>query len=123
MRPASKTGVPAQAPKLVYTDDVLPAITADIRAVLNRLIPLLTREARRNHLRGDVFEIRRFVDPDDDGEEVFVSQQVSAATDVALDYWDNLGAALENWVDSLPHNLARTVSERMSVEVRWSGSG
>ncbi|HIC96363.1 TPA: hypothetical protein EYP12_07050 [Candidatus Bipolaricaulota bacterium] len=60
-----------------------------------------------------------FADPEENSEEVVVTQWVKISAEAALDYWDRLGATLEAWIDLLPEELARIAAERIAVEVRW----
>ncbi len=94
-------------------------LTDRMQETLNRLLALLTQEARRNFIPVSKIEIRGFVDPEEDTKEVVVTQWVKVPPSTALDYWDRLGAAVELWIDYLPETLASIVVERIAIEVRW----
>lgn len=64
-------------------------------------------------------KVKQFIDPDDNSEESVVIQRVGASPHTALDYWDRLGAAVEDWSQYLPDNLKRTLAAQIAIEVRW----
>jgi hypothetical protein len=86
---------------------------------LDRIIPLLKGEARRSFIPVSKVEVRGFVDPEEDTEEVVVVQWVKVSPQAALAYWDKLGSMIEFWIGFLPDELARIAIERLSFEVRW----
>ena len=92
-------------------------LTDRMQETLNRLLALLTQEARRNFIPVSKIEIRGFVDPEEDTKEVVVTQWVKVPPSTALDYWDRLGAAVELWIDYLPETLASIVLERIAIKV------
>jgi hypothetical protein len=67
-------------------------------------------------------EVSGFIDPEEDIEEVVVTQYVNASPQMALNYWDKLGTAIEIWTAFLPESLRNIVVERLAVEVRWATS-
>jgi len=86
---------------------------------LDRMLPLLKGEARRSFIPVSKVEVRGFVDPEEDTEEVVVIQWVEVSPQAALAYWDKLGSMIEFWIGFLPDELARIAIERLSFEVRW----
>ncbi|MFQ5886064.1 MAG: hypothetical protein ACE5II_02390 [Anaerolineae bacterium] len=111
--------VPRIQPEVIIKPSARPMFTDRVRATLNRLVVLLEREARQNFVPVDKIEMDGFVDPEEDTEEVVVTQWVRISAEAALDYWDRLGATLEAWIDLLPEELGRIAAERIAVEVRW----
>lgn len=111
--------VPRIQPEVIIKPSARPMLTDRVRATLNRLVVLLERQARQNFIPIDKIEVDGFVDPEEDTEEVVVTQWVRISAEAALDYWDRLGATLEAWIDLLPEELARIAAERIAVEVRW----
>lgn len=111
--------LPRIEPKEIIHPSARPFLTDRVQEILERLKPLLKREAHRNFIPVSKIEVSGFVDPEEDIEEVVITQWVRVPVQEALDYWDRLGAALEVWIDSLPAQLTRVAIERISVEVRW----
>lgn len=101
----------------------LPELPKKELAILKRLLALLKDEAGRSSVPTDGVEVGYFVDPDDQSEEVVVTQWVNASPETALDYWDQLAAAIERWTNSLPNEAAKNIMARLAVEVRWREDG
>jgi hypothetical protein len=79
---------------------------------------MLKWEARRSFVPVSRFDVSGFIDPDEDTEEVVVTEWVELSPPAALDYWDRLGGVIEAWVDFLPTDLAEIAVERLAIEVR-----
>lgn len=86
---------------------------------LEHILNLLESTAHRNSMEVSKVEISGFIDPEENSEELVVTQWVVVAADVALDYWGKLGATFESWIASLDEGLAKTITEKVAVEVRW----
>jgi hypothetical protein len=67
----------------------------------------------------DKIEVSGFFDPEENTEEMVITQWIKISAEAALDYWDRLGTTIEAWTDLLPEELARIAAERIAVEVRW----
>ncbi len=93
-------------------------LTDKVRETLWRLLDVLKWEARRSFVPISMFEVNAFIDPEEDSEEVVVTEWVGVSPEAALDYWDRLGAVIEGWVDFLPTELAEIAVERLAIEVR-----
>lgn len=106
-------------PETIIDPCARPMLTDRMLQILDRLLVLLKREARRSFIPVSKIEINGFVDPEEDTEEVVVTQWVKVRAEVALDYWDRLGATFEVWIDFLPDILTGIAAERLAIEVRW----
>jgi hypothetical protein len=93
-------------------------LTDKVRETLGRLLDVLRWDARRSFVPVSRFEVTGFIDPEEDTEEVVVTEWVGVSPQAALDYWDRLGAVIEGWVDFLPAELAQIAVERLAFEVR-----
>lgn len=93
-------------------------LTDRMRETLRRLVDVLRWDARRSFISVIRFEVSGFIDPDEDTEEVVVTEWVELSPLGALDYWDRLGGIIETWVDFLPADLAEIAVERLAIEVR-----
>ena len=111
--------VPRIEPETIINPSARPMLTDRVRMTLDRMLPLLRGEARRSFIPVSKVEVRGFVDPEEDTEEVVVTQWVKVSSQTALAYWDRLGSMIEFWIDFLPDELARIATERLSIEVRW----
>lgn len=107
------------SPEIIINPSARPILTDRVQATLDRLLVLLEREAQRSFVPVSKIEVSGFVDPEEDTEEVVVTQWVKVSTQTALEYWDRLGAAVEVWIDFLPERLAEVAVERIAIEVRW----
>lgn len=108
-----------QAPKLVTQPSAKSMITDRVQATLDKLLPLIQRAARRSYIQVSKVEVSGFVDPDDETKQVVVTQWINAPSYIALKYWDRLGLLIEDWIKSLPDELARIANERIAIEVLW----
>lgn len=115
---ATELYLPRIQPKITISASAQPMLTDRVRATVERLLALLEREARRSFMPVSKIEVSGFIDPEEDAQEVVVTQWVKVSTRSALEYWDRLGAAIEAWIDFLPESLARVAVERLAVEVR-----
>ena len=111
--------VPRIEPETIIDSSARPMLTDRVRMTLDRILPLLKGEARRSFIPVSKVEVSGFVDPEEDAEEVVVTQWVKVSPEAALAYWDKLGSMVEFWIDFLPDELARIATERLSIEVRW----
>ena len=111
--------VPRIEPETIIDPSARPMLTDRVCMTLDRMLPLLRGEARRSFIPVSKVEVRGFVDPEEDTEEVVVIQWVKVSPQAALAYWDRLGSMIEFWTDFLPDELARIATERLSIEVRW----
>jgi len=112
--------VPRSQPEVIIDPSASPILTDRVRATIDHLLVLLEREARRSFVPVSKIEVSGFVDPEEDTEEVVVTQWVNVSPQFALDYWDRLGATIEVWIDFLPEELTRVAAERLAIEVRWN---
>jgi hypothetical protein len=111
--------VPRIEPETIIDPSAHSMLTDRVRLTLIRMLPLLKSEARKSFIPVSKVEVRGFVDPEEDTEEVVVIQWVKVSPQAALAYWDRLGSMVEFWIDFLPDELARIATERLSIEVRW----
>ncbi|MCD6283392.1 hypothetical protein J7J84_07340 [bacterium] len=107
----------------VIDSTAMPMLSDRVKRALNGLFRLLQHEARRCFVRVVKVEVRGFSDPEEGTQEVVVSQYVMLPPRGALDYWDKLGVLVEVWAKNLPEELVRTVTEGISIEVRWDNDG
>ncbi|MBI3248857.1 MAG: hypothetical protein HYZ50_20335 [Deltaproteobacteria bacterium] len=109
-----------EAPPIVTDPSARPLLTDRVqRALQSFFLPFLDHEARRNGIPVSKIEIRGFSDPEEDTQEIVVSQWVKVPADMALDYWDQVGAAFECWLTTQPVAIAQLLQERMALEIRW----
>lgn len=107
-------------PKITIAPSARPVLTDGVRAAVDGLLKVLESEAARHLIPVTKIEVARFVDPEEDIDEIVVTQWVDAAPQTALDYWDELGTALEAWIDLLPKELTTIAAERLAIDVLWN---
>ncbi len=95
-------------------------LTDRVREVLAGLEPFLASVAQKNYMPVHKVEVSGFSDPDEDRDEVVITQWVDVNFEEALQYWDRLGLAIERWTESLSRTLADIVVQRIAIEVRSS---
>ncbi len=107
-------------PEVVIAPSARPSLAGDVRIVLDSLLALLKREAGKRLIPVTKVEVVRFADPEEDVDELVIIQHVNIPPKEALDYWDELGTAVETWIDTLPEALKTIATERFSVEIFWN---
>ena len=118
----SEPYAPRFQPETIIDPSVRPMLTDRVRLTLDRILLLLEGEARRSFIPVSKVEVSGFVDPEENTEEIVVTQWVGISAQAALAYWDKLGALVEFWIDFLPGESARIVTERLAIEVRWDAN-
>jgi len=87
------------------------------KVALTVLAPILAQAALDHAAPVRDVELSSFVDPDDNSHEIVVTQWVELRLEAALDYWDKLEIAVEQWIATLPSNLAKEAGG-IALEVR-----
>ncbi|TKJ30155.1 MAG: hypothetical protein CEE40_05780 [Chloroflexi bacterium B3_Chlor] len=106
-------------PNPVMDPSVRPLLTETVSGLLRTLLLLLEMHAYQSGVVVTRVEVRRFIDPDDDSEEIVVTQWVVLAPETALRYWDRLGGKIERWAGLLVGELANVLFQQIVVRVRW----
>jgi len=106
-------------PEIIKDPSSVPLITEEIESVLGRLLVLLKNTATNYSMPSKRIEISGFSDREENTREVVVTQWVNAPAQTAMEYWDQLGIAIENWIRFLPKKLKKVVTENISVDVQW----
>ena len=97
-------------------------LTNRMNQALNWLLDLLRSHAQLSQVSVIKVEVKGLADPEEPFEELIVRQWVDLGSEQALDYWDQLGAAIEAWSRFLPDYLATIVCDRIAVHVWWDTS-
>jgi hypothetical protein len=90
-----------------------------IGKMLEPILNLLKLEAHKYNLEASKIEISGFIDPEENAQKLVVTQWLGVGADIALDYWEKLGAAFESWISDLNEETNKILSEKVAVEVRW----
>lgn len=113
-------------PQRMYPDEpaYLPSVdhmlTDRVKEVLDTLLPLLKKQARLNFVAVTRVEVEGFLDPEEQSEEVVITQWVQLPPRQALTYWDRLAIAVQRWIDCLQQQSARVTLQRIAIQVRWN---
>ena len=97
--------VPVHKPDLIINKSARSMLTDRMQSTINRLLPALGRVAEKNYISVSKVEISGFVEPEEGDQEVVVTQWVKVSPQVALEYWDKMGAAVEAWIEFLPDDV------------------
>lgn len=62
--------------------------------------------------------VSRFVDPEEDRQELVMTQYVTLPTEEALAYWDELGDAIEQWSRSLSPEDKAVLNNIIAINVK-----
>jgi len=110
-------------PAAQYGDSSLATVWTDrVQEVVDWLLPVLRAQASSSFVYVTRVEVEGFVDPEEDFEEVSITQWVQLSPEQAMDYWDRLGLAIQERTDLLPEYLQELASERVGVRVAWQES-
>jgi hypothetical protein len=97
-------------------DDLL----LELRPHIEMIKSLIGDMARARDISVTDVTVSKFVDPDEQSEEIVITQHVCLRADAALAYWDEAGAAVAQWTGSLPAEEAARVTRSVAVAVRWT---
>ncbi len=86
--------------------------------LLSRYLKLIEGFARREGITVTKTKVGAYHDPEENTDQLVVSQWVKLPEDATMDYWDHLGTEIENWVNTLDQNDADLVAEWIALEVR-----
>ena len=121
--PLRQVYVQADYPAAQYDHSSLATIWTDrVEEVVDWLLPVLRAQAGTSFVYVTRLEVEGFVDPEEDFEEVSITQWVQLSPEQAMDYWDRLGLAIQERTDLLPEYLQELASERVGVRVAWQES-
>ncbi len=99
-------------------DSAKPMLTDRMQRILTSLYPLLDRAARRYGVQVRKVIVGGYVDPEEDHDQVVVTQWVNLPAHSALSYWDKMALFVDDWLKSLPPEFA-PVAERIAISVEW----
>ena len=92
----------------------------DHQGLVHHLAGLLAQEGLRRGViaKNRLMAVSRFVDPEEDRQELVITQYVNLPFEAALVYWDELGDAIEKWSRTLsPENrIALNTTIAINVE-------
>jgi hypothetical protein len=93
--------------------------TDRVQQALDWLLSTLRVEAASSFVYVTRVDVEGFVDPEQDFEELIITQWVELTPHQAMDYWDRLGTAIQERASLLPEYLERIASDRVAVRVAW----
>lgn len=110
-------------PEPVWDDVSIQHLLTDrVEQALNWVLDLLRGHAQLSLVSVTRVDVQALADPEEPSEALVVRQWVDLSCEQALDYWDQLGAAIEAWSQFLPDYLATIVCERIAIQVWWEAS-
>jgi hypothetical protein len=121
--PPRQAYVQTNYPPPEYDDSSLTTIWTDRASeVVEFFLPVLRAEAASSFAYVTRVQVEGFVDPEEEFEQISITQWVQLNPEQALDYWDHLGLAIQERTDLLPDYLAELASERVAIRVAWEDS-
>ena len=109
----------ASKPDIEIDKAVQPLLTDREREALDVLLPFLEREAHRNFAPLTRLVVRRWVDPEEGASSVVVRELVDLPAGEALDYWDRVGSAFEDWLSRQSQRVREIIGQRIDLEIFW----
>ena len=118
--PAEQPYIQTTYPAPRYDHSSLGTILTDrLQEVVDQLLPVLRAEAASEFVPVTRVEVEGFVDPEEDFEELTITQWVELGPQQAMDYWDRVGTAIQERVDLLPEPLDQIACGRIAIRVAW----
>ena len=97
----------------------LPAVSGDVRLLLNEFLALLARDIQQQSLPMGKIEVRGTSDPEDDTTQVLVRLWAVGLSDrEARQYQGAFGSRVDEWVRSLSEDRKSLFAEKISFHVR-----
>lgn len=97
---------------------ILPLLNCHIDLV-NHLIDLITEERIRSNIPLEQLEIKSHVDTEAGRQLIHIKQTLATDAQTALDFWDKISVPIEQWVATLPQNLADIVHDDIFMTIHW----
>ncbi len=101
-----------------FQESVNSMMTDRMQRVLKALFPLLDQAARMYGVQVRHVVVSGYVDPEEDHDQVVVTQWVNLPEKYALSYWDQMGLFIDNALKALPSEFI-PVADRIGISVEW----
>lgn len=103
-----------------YDTNVFPMLTGEIIPVLSLITKLVDDFAvSRFGISIPDVHVSGFTDPEEGVDYVTVVVKVPTDPDTALDFWDELGEHVQEWIQELPPDIAKIAKEKINTRVMW----
>lgn len=123
--PVAGTTLPQQwvRARIIAMVEILKSANAMISdrmlIVLDGLFPQLDRAAHLYGIPVRKVVVSGYIDPEEDRDELVVTQIVNLPTQSALEYWDKMALLVSDWEDRLPDGL-KVVATKVAVNLEWN---
>lgn len=105
--------------EVLVDSSALPAVSGDVRLLLNEFLALLARDIQQQNLPMGKIEVRGTADPEDDTTQVLVRLWAVGLSDrEARQYQSAFGSRVDVWVQSLSEDRKSLFAEKISFHVR-----
>lgn len=105
--------------EVLVDSSALPAVSGDVRLLLNEFLALLARDIQQQNLPTGKIEVRGTADPEDDTTQVLVRLWAVGLSDrEARQYQSAFGSRVDVWVQSLSEDRKSLFAEKISFHVR-----
>lgn len=106
---------PQEKPAVRYAASALPLLTPDVQKLLDKMLPLILREAGA----GLMVEVYGTAPSDEMEVQLVVSVKTNLSAKEAFALWDHLGDRVQEWTATLPKSQ-QSIASDIAVEVLWS---
>ncbi|MCX6021314.1 MAG: hypothetical protein NTZ05_06225 [Chloroflexi bacterium] len=105
---------------IAVTDEVEAMLTPELRGMMDKLneIVLDVADADGVPVRCMLYNLFRY--PEDDWSEIINIIEVDVPTEQTLDFMDEVGAAVDTWLSTLPPDRQRAFDAAFGLDVRRS---
>ena len=110
---------PLSPPEVLVDSSALPAVSGDVRLLLNEFLALLARDIQQQNFPIGRVEVRGTSDPEDDITQVLVRLWAVGVSDrEARQYQGAFGSRVDEWVRSLSEDRKSLFAEKISFHMR-----
>lgn len=119
--PTVSRSEPTRGSPPVTTDaEVRSLLVSNMAELSDGLLSLIRTQMAKCRISVDSIRISLKESHEEDWQEVVFSVFVDADSTRALEFWDSIGEAINQWRLQLPHQSQRLLDHRIAVFVEWS---
>ena len=115
--------IPAQShlvdPPIKRDVSLTPLLTGSRAKALNSLLEFLIPVLRDDPVIVSAIEVIGYVDNEEFSEEILVTLCTSEPGTSAMQFWNRIGAAIDEWLPTNPNKLRSAIRDSIVVNVRW----
>ncbi len=97
---------------------LLASVSPAVGHLLEQYLDMIGGYAREAGVKVTHTEVDAYHDPEDNTDQLLVAQCVKLPSEKVMEYWDHVGAVVEDWAKGLGAEESDLVSEWIALEVR-----